>query len=74
MALKALTTSGYKAVQPCLMDSMVDPAMTAVGGAKKFKEMISRDIKAARKRRKDRKPDFKPKTYRGSKGRKLSLI
>ena len=58
-----------------LLDGLiVDPAMTAAGGAKKFKEMISRDIKAARKRRKDRKPDFKPKTYRGSKGRKLSLI
>ena len=50
-----------------LLDGLlVDPAMTAVGGARKFKEMISRDIKAASKRRKDRKKNnWKPKLYRG---------
>jgi len=50
-----------------LLDGLlVDPAMTAVGGAKKFKEMIVRDAKAANKRRKDRKKNnWKPKLYRG---------
>jgi hypothetical protein len=50
-----------------LLDGLlVDPAMTALGGAKKFREMIVRDAKAAAKRRKDRKKsNWKPKLYRG---------
>jgi len=50
-----------------LLDGLVvDPAMTVVGGVKKFREMIVRDAKAASKRRKDRKKNnWKPKLYRG---------
>ena len=58
-----------------LLDGLiVDPAMTAVGGAKKFKDMIIKDVKAARSRRKNRSKDWKPKTYRGSRGKRTSLI
>jgi len=50
-----------------LLDGLlVDPVMTAVGGAKKFKEMIQEDIAESRRLKKKRKEsNWKPKAYRG---------
>ena len=50
-----------------LLDGLlVDPVMTAVGGAKKFKEMIQEDIAESKRRKKKRKESgWKPKVYRG---------
>lgn len=50
-----------------LLDGLlVDPVMTAVGGAKKFKEMIQDDIAESRRLKKKRKEsNWKPKAYRG---------
>jgi len=50
-----------------LLDGLlVDPVMTAVGGAKKFKEMIQDDIAEAKRLKKKRKESgWKPKAYRG---------
>ena len=50
-----------------LLDGLlVDPVMTAVGGAKKFKEMIQEDLAEAKRLKKKRKESgWKPKAYRG---------
>ena len=50
-----------------LLDALVvDPVMTAVGGAKKFTEMIQDDIAESKRLKKKRKEsNWKPKAYRG---------
>jgi len=50
-----------------LLDGLlIDPVMTAVGGAKKFKEMIQDDIAESKRLKKKRKESgWKPKAYRG---------
>lgn len=50
-----------------LLDGLlVDPVMTAVGGAKKFKDMIQEDLaKAKRAKKKREESNWKPRAYRG---------